>query len=186
MGEFNAGDRVRIIRDLADVIVCTRIDGGPVSAGSPEYRLGATLLGTVLTSGTLNGHVHLEWDADEDGGPYEDEYEADGLAVVNPVDAHYLDLAARVDAIVGPESSFLPELVMALWGDISEMVDEYIADNESEGYEVEETREELEDTLREGRVEVLVDDMSCYLHPHGYYLGRDDDGLHVLVEGPVF
>lgn len=182
MDQFNAGDRIRINRDVAEVIVSTRIDGGPVPQGQPEFRIDGVLLGTVVTSGVVNGSVHLEWDADADGGPYEDEYDAERLLKVSPCDAHYLDLAAQADAIIGPQSSFLAELVVALWGDISGVVEDCLSD--IDGGDVD--ADELAETLREGRVEVLVDDMGCFLQSYGFYLDRDASGWHQLVEAPQF
>ena len=138
------------------------------------------MVGTVLSDPAINGCVFLEWDADADGGPYEDEYEADMLTLVDPIDAHYVDLARAVDAITG--GTFEADIKATLWGGVvAEMVEEYLADNDDE-----EADDELADTLREGRIEVLIDDMTCDLHGHGFYLDRDDAGRHVLRRGPSF
>lgn len=153
MTTFNAGDMVRLNRDS-----------------------GVPLLGTVIDGPTTTGYVHLEWAADADGGPYEDECEAGRLTLVDPIDAHYLRLAAEVDAICGGAVKFQASLIDRLWGDVTVEVEGWYGDQDDM------TGEEKIACVREGMIENLLDDMACELHPHGYYLDRDDAGHHVLIQ----
>jgi len=159
MNVFNAGDRVRVNRYADEV----------VQAG----RLAFPYLATVLTSGVINDVVHIEWDADADGGPYEDEYLADRLVTINDNDIVLLQVARDADRLNGADSTVFTDMLLNRFGDFTEMVNEYITDNELNGYEVEESPDEIEEMLRDGALEIITDDLVL---PAGYTLGRNTDG----------
>jgi len=174
---FNAGDMVRLKNVAIDDVVVAQFGAAGVPAGQREYRIDGPLLATVIDEVPAGEfYAHLEWDADANGGPYEDEVEINSLVLVDPVDAHYLRLATEVDQIVG-HSSFHAQLVLALWGDVTDMVEDYLLEN---GFEEGQTLRGIAESMRECRVENLLDDMSCDLHPHGRYISRTPLGFPVV------
>lgn len=159
MTEFNAGDRVRLDYYADEFVNSTGV-----------YR---PYLATVLTSGVTEGCVHLEWD--DAAGNVEDEFYADRLVLVDSQDDLLLRIAAEADQIIGGDAGFYVEMLINRFGDFTEMVSEYEADDD-------ESPDEIEESLREGNLEVITDSIICEL-PKGYTLGRNDDGDLAILKG---